>query len=120
MDEVPEVDVEVFEDGDCAIGFFFGRADELDAVGDHFIIVAPEVVGGEEEEDAAACLVADCFLLGWGRGSAEYNPNFRFIVGRWSNHNPAFILSRLIRIFNDRKVELFRIKGNRFIIITDV
>ena len=59
MEEIPLVAVEVFEDGDDAVGFLAGRFEETDAAGLVGLVIAPEVVGVEEEKNAAAGLVAD-------------------------------------------------------------
>ena len=59
MEEIPLVAVEVFEDGDGAVGFLARSFEEADAAGLVGFVVAPEVVGVEKEEDAAAGLVSD-------------------------------------------------------------
>jgi hypothetical protein len=42
-DQVPEVAVEVLEDGRRAVGLLGGRADEADALGGEGVVIAPEV-----------------------------------------------------------------------------
>lgn len=54
---------EVAEDGDVAVRFDARRQDDLDAGGDEFFELSPEVVDAKKEADAAGVLVADdCFL----------------------------------------------------------
>jgi len=72
LKKVPLVAVEVFEDGDGAIGFLAWGLKESDIVGLHQAIVAPEVVGVEKKEDATACLFTDALrLIGRGRLGEE-------------------------------------------------
>jgi hypothetical protein len=59
LKQVPLVAVEVFEDGDGAVGLLARGLEEFDVTGLHESIVAPEIVGVKEEEDAPACLFAD-------------------------------------------------------------
>ena len=59
FEEIPLVAVEVFEDGDGAVGFLAGRFEESDAAGLVGLVIAPEVVGVEEEEHTATGLIAD-------------------------------------------------------------
>src|SRR5688572_33129789 len=59
LQEVPEVAVEILEDGDGAVLFLFWLAHEDDAFRQIGAVVAPEVVGVQEEEYTAAGLVSD-------------------------------------------------------------
>lgn len=59
LEKVPLVAVEVFEDGDGAIGLFARSFKEADARGLAGFVIAPEVVGMGKEEDAASGLIAD-------------------------------------------------------------
>jgi hypothetical protein len=59
LDKVPAVAVQVFEDGDDAIGFMTGRFEKTDAGGGHSPVIAGEIVGLQEQEDASAGLIAD-------------------------------------------------------------
>ncbi len=68
LEEIPLVAVEVFEDGDGAVGFLAWGLEETDAAGLIGVVIAPEVVGVKEAEDAAAGLVAD------GEGIARESP----------------------------------------------
>lgn len=63
LHQIPEVPVEVFEDGDGAVGLLGGRADEADAASKVRLMVAPETVRLQEQEDTPAGLVADEGLL---------------------------------------------------------
>jgi len=71
LDKVPEVAVEVFEDGDCSVWFHAGWAHYDYIVCLEVPDVAVDVVGVEEEEDAAACLEADGGELLFGGGFCE-------------------------------------------------
>src|ERR1700756_1577621 len=65
LDQIPEVAIEVGEDCDGSVHFFFGVADELYVARLECAVVTPEVVGVEEEENTASGLVADAAgLLG--------------------------------------------------------
>ena len=65
LNQVPEIAIEVFEDGYCSVGFFAWWACEVNSVSGHGMVVAFEIVGEEEEEYAAAGLVADAGYLGF-------------------------------------------------------
>jgi hypothetical protein len=59
LKEIPLVAVEIFEDGNGAVGFLTRSFEEVYAGGLHEAIVAPEMIGVKEEEDAAGGLIAD-------------------------------------------------------------
>src|SRR5579871_772028 len=56
--QIPFIAVEVFEDGDGAVGFDAGRFEEPDAVGAHGGMVAVEIVSVKKKKDAAAGLIS--------------------------------------------------------------
>ena len=89
MQEIPLVTVEVFEDGDGAVGFLAGRFEEADAAGLVSFVIAPEVVGMEEEEDSTAGLVADGEGLLGCVGFGEEKSGAAGI--RWGDEEPAFV-----------------------------
>lgn len=116
LQQIPQVAVEVFKNGHHAVILLFGRTDELNSFFNHLVVVAPEVVGVEKEEDPTASLVADeGFLLMLG-GARQQQRGARGIRRR-DNH-PAFILLRLVGVFNQREMQLLRVKGNGFVVIT--
>jgi hypothetical protein len=89
LEEIPLVAVEVFEDGDGAVGFLAWGLEETDAAGLIGVVIAPEVVGVEEEEDAAAGLIADGEGL-LGRVSFGEEEGGAAGIGR-SYEEPAFV-----------------------------
>jgi hypothetical protein len=94
LQEIPLVAVEVFENGDGAVGFLARRLEEMHAAGLVSLVITPEVVGVEEEKDPAAGLIADGQGLlrsgGFGEeksgaagiGGSDEEPTF--VVGEWS------------------------------------
>jgi hypothetical protein len=59
LEKVPLVAVEVFEDGDGAIGLFARSFKEVDTRGLIGFLIVPEIIGMQKEEDAASGLIAD-------------------------------------------------------------
>lgn len=116
LKEVPPVAVEVFEDGDGAVGFLAGRLEEFDVGGLHEAIVSPEIVGVEKEEDPATCLVADLKDL---RGvSGLRKQQTRSARAWWSNNEPAFT-ERERRIFHDAEAQAFGEEDQGLVVIAD-
>src|SRR5262245_53549515 len=77
LQEVPEVAVEVREDGDRPVRFVLRRPDEGHAPGRVGVIVAPEIIGVEEESNSPAGLIADPRLLLGCRRAGEEEAAFR-------------------------------------------
>lgn len=116
LDQVPEISIQIFEDGDGAVGLFFGLADEFDLVCLEGAIVAPEVVGMEEEEDAASGLVADARgLLGRG-GAGEQQVGSGGAGG--SDEDPALAVAH-IGVFEEPEAEDVGVVGEGFVVVAD-
>lgn len=115
LQQVPQVAVEVGEHGHHAVVGLFGLADEFDPFRGHGIVVAPEVVGVEEEEHPSAGLVADEGLL-FRLGRARQQQRGAFST-RWRDHHPAFVLLRLVGIFDQLEIKLAHVKIERFVIV---
>jgi hypothetical protein len=80
-------------------------------------MVAPEVVRLKKQEDAAAGLVADELrLLRRRRAREEQRRSGR--AGR-RDDDPAFVLGRLISVFDDGEAKLLCIERNRLVIVGD-
>jgi len=117
LEQVPEVAVEVLEDGDGAVGVSFRFADEGDAGGLVAGVVAPEVVGVEEEEDAAAGLGADAGFLLRGGGAGEEEAGFGG-AGR-GDDDPAFGLLGDRGVFDEGEAEFADEEGEGFVVVAD-
>ena len=63
LHQVPQVAVQVLEDGHGAIGLDLGLPHEDDALRRVGPVVAPEVVGVQEQEDTTAGLIANSLFL---------------------------------------------------------
>ena len=116
LNQVPEISIQIFEDGDGAVGLFLRLADEFDLVCLEGAVVAPEVVGVEEEKDAASGLIADAGgLLGRGGSSQEE-------VGssgtRRSDEYPAFA-STHIGVLEEAEAEDPGVIGDGFIVVAN-
>ena len=116
LDQVPEVSIQIFEDGDGAVGLFLGLADEFDLVCLEGVVVAPEVVGVEEEEDAASGLIADAGgLFGCGgAGEEEVGPGG---AGR-SNEDPA-LTGAHVGVFEEVEAEDVGVVGDGFVVVAN-
>ena len=115
MNQIPEITVQVLEYGDNTIACGSWRSDEGDAFGCHRVIVAPKIVGGQKECHAAACLVADeLLLIGVGRTGEEKCGAAG--SGR-RDQDPAFVLLRLIGVFDEREAERLRKESDRFVVV---
>ena len=63
LDQVPQIAVQIAENGDGAVFGFVGFSYELDPQFNHSIVVPPEVVSCQEKKNPSAGLVAnECFL----------------------------------------------------------
>src|SRR5829696_4410547 len=80
-------------------------------------MVSPEVVRLEEEEDATSRLIADESLL-LRRCRAREQERRAGRTGR-SDHDPALVLCRLMRVLHDGEVELLRVERHRLVIVGD-
>src|SRR5688572_9026100 len=114
-DEVPQVAVEILEDGNRAIVCDGRFADELDPALDHVAIVAPEVIRPQEESDPAARLVAHERRLSWLRRAGEEQAGASR-AGR-SNDDPALVLRGLVRVLDKRKVQLAGEESDRLVVV---
>src|SRR5688500_10947895 len=63
LHEVPQVSVKILEDRHRSVRLTLRLSDELDALGDHRLVVPPEIVGAKEQEDAPSRLATDERLL---------------------------------------------------------
>jgi len=116
LDQVPEISIQIFADGDGAVGLIFGLADEFDLVRAEGAVVAPEVVGVKEEEDAASRLVADAGgLLGCG-GAGEEEIGSRRAGG--SDEDPAFAGAH-VGVFEEAEAEDVGVIGDGFVVVAD-
>jgi len=114
LEEIPLVAVEVFEDGDDAVGFLAGRFEETDAAGLVGLVIAPEVVGVEEEEHAATGLIADGEgLLGSG-GFGEEKSGAAGIGG--SDEEPALFVGER-RVLKKMEAQFLGEELQRFVIV---
>ena len=116
FEKVPLVAIEVFEDGDGAVGFLTGGLEESDAAGLVGLVIAPEVVGVEEKEDAAARLVADSegLLRRVGFGEEERGASG---IGR-SDEEPAFVAGEG-SVLEEVEAEFFGVELQGFVVIAN-
>jgi hypothetical protein len=71
LKEIPLVAVEIFEDGDGAVGLLARSFEELHAGCLHEAIVTPKMIGVKKKEDAAGGLIANLLELVWSVGLGE-------------------------------------------------
>lgn len=71
LDQIPEIAIQAFEDGDRPVAGDEGWSHEPDTGVGHGAIVPPEVVRAQKEPDAATRLVFDERLLLWPRRPAN-------------------------------------------------
>jgi hypothetical protein len=116
LKKVPLVAVQIFKDGDSAVGFLAGGFEEFDAAGLHKAIVTPEIVGVKEQEDTATCLIAYQLELFWrvGPGEKQACPARR----RRSNDDPTLPEGQG-RILHNAKAERLGEKGEGFVVLAD-
>jgi len=117
LQEIPQVSIQIFKHSHQPIRFFFGRPDKLYPLGDHLVIVSPEIVRVKKEKYPPTGLIADKRkLFGLGRpGKEERCPPG---TGR-RNHHPAFVLFRLVSILDKGEVKLLGIESNGIVVIPD-
>ena len=116
LQEIPLVAVEVFEDGDGAVGFLAGRFEEMDAAGLVGFVVAPKVVGVEEEKNATAGLIADGEGL---LGSIGFRQEKSGATGvRRCHEKPAFVV-RERRVLEKLEAEFSREELESFLVVAD-
>ena len=65
LEQIPQVPVQILEHRHSAVLCLFRLSDEFNPLGDHLVIVAPEVVGAQKEKNSPAGLVADEGFLLW-------------------------------------------------------
>src|SRR5262245_16046052 len=117
LNQVPEVAVEVLEDGDGPVGSLLWVADERDPGRAHPVEVPPEIVRAKEEEDAAARLTADEAFLLRTRGACQEDRRTRRSWRR--NQDPAFVLLGLITVFYEVEMELAAEERDGFVVVPD-
>ena len=117
MEKVPQVSVEILEDGDSAIGLDLGLADEDYAVVGVVPEVPPEVVGEEEEEYTAAGLVPDaCRLFRCGRlGEQDAATG----GARRRDEDPALGLFGDGGVLDQGEAQLADVEGQGLLIVAD-
>jgi hypothetical protein len=116
LQEVPPVAVEIFEDGNGAVGFLAGTFQEADAAGLIGVVVSPEIVGVEEQKDTAAGLIADgAGLFGSGGFGEEQGGAARVWRG---DEEPAFVV-RQGGIFEELEAKLMGEEGEGFVVVAD-
>ena len=116
LNQVPEISIQVFEDGDSAVGLFFGLADEFDLVCLEGLVIAPEVVGVEEEEDTAPGLVADAGGLLGCSSTGEEQIGSGGAGG--SDKDPAFAGAH-VGVFEEAEAEDVGVVGDGFVVVAD-
>src|SRR5258706_795419 len=116
LDEIPQIAVEVLEDGDDAVGLDLALPRERDAPGLELAIVALEIIGVEEKEDAPARLVSDPrFLLG-ADGAGQEKPRLR---PRRRHDDPALALLRDGRVLDKGEADNPDVESDRFVVIAN-
>lgn len=117
FEQVPEIAVEIFEDGHSTVALIFRFPDEGNFQGYHGVVISPEVVRLQEEKYSAACLIADkLFLL---QTSGPRQEKIGTTTSRWRDDYPTLVLFWLVGIVNERKIELAAVELNRFVIVTN-
>jgi hypothetical protein len=115
LEKVPQVSVEVFKDGDGAVGLLPRFANKANAFPDQRVVVAPEIVGMEKEEDTAAGLMADKLLLFGSGGSGEKEARFD---GTWrSDKDPALAVDG--GVLDKLEAEDAAIPVDGFVVVAD-
>src|SRR5215212_5101722 len=113
--QIPEIPVQIFEDGDRSIRLDFRFPYEADSYGEHPTVVSPEIIGAQEEENPSAGLVADDTLLLRCRRPGEQQAD---AVRTWRRYqHPALVLLRLVYVLDDSELQFFRIEPNGFVVI---
>ena len=114
LQKVPLVAVEVFEDGDDAIGFVSRGLEKFDIVGLHLTVVAPEIIGVQKQENTSASLIADGLRLLGCSGLSEQETG---AVGVWRPDNqPALVIGKRC-VFNEAEAEGLREEGESLIVV---
>jgi hypothetical protein len=116
FEEIPLIAVEVFEDGDGAVGFLARGFEETDAAGLVSLVIAPEVVGVEEEKDAAAGLIANGEGLFRSVGFSK-EKSCAAGIGR-SNEEPAFVVGKG-SVLEQAEAEFLRVELESFVVVAD-
>ena len=117
MQEVPEVAVQVFEDGNSAIRLLLRLSHEYNALSLVGLEVAPEVVCVEEKEDPAASLIANVGRLIFRACTGQQKTALARTWGR--NDNPALVLGRNEQIFDELEAKRVDIEGKGFVVVAD-
>ena len=119
LHQIPQIAVEIAEDGDRAVIVGGGRADPLDPGGGEARMIAGEIIGGEEQEHAPARLIADeARLFGRGGAGEEDRRGILRSTGR-ADGDPSFVLRGLVTVLDQREAELADIEGERLVIVAD-
>src|SRR5258706_4905906 len=117
LQQVPQVPVQVFENSNGAVKLALGFPHESNPARDEVLIVSPEVVGIEKQKDSTTGLVAYEWFLFGRRGSREQQA--RTVGSRGCDHDPAFVLFRLVGILDQPEVQLLRIKVNGLVVVAN-
>lgn len=68
LEQIPQIAVQIFENGHGAIIGRFGRAHKFNPPGYHRLVISPEIIRFQEQEDPPPALIADkAFLIRIGR-----------------------------------------------------
>lgn len=116
LEQIPFVAVEIFEDGDGAVGLTAGRFEKADALRDHGRMVARKVVSVKKKKNAAASLFVDagglfrCCRAGEQKGCA--------VRIRWTDDDPTFAGAR-VGVLNKGEAEFLREERDGFVVVAD-
>jgi hypothetical protein len=117
LHQIPEVSVQVLEDGNRTVVSHRWLSDELDLTLNHVAVITPEVVGAEEERDSPTCLIPDERVLPRVRRTRQQQAGARR-SGR-SHKHPALILLRDVCILDKRKVQFSSEERDCLIVISN-
>ncbi len=117
LNQVPQISVQIFKDGDGSVTFFLRFADKADAERNHFAVIAPEIVGSQKQKDTPTGLATDEGILFRRSGSRQQQR--RFARSRRSHSHPAFVLCGLVCVFDQREVKFARVKLYGFVVISN-
>jgi hypothetical protein len=116
LKKIPLVAVEVFEDGDGAVGFLAGGLEEADAAELVRIVVGQELVGVKKDKHAAAGLVANGEGLCGSGGFGEEESGAAGI--RRSDENPTLVIGEG-NVLEQLEAEFLGVEGEGFVVIAD-
>lgn len=117
LDQVPVVSIQVLEHGDSAVGLVPGFSHEGHALGNHGVVVTPEVIGAQKKEDTTTGLVTYSRELYLTDSAGEQEAGF--LRTRRSDDDPAFVLLGDVAVLDELEAEYSDEEPKGFVIITD-